>query len=101
MSLENFIPRSYERRIDAGKKPQSLWERISEEALRLIEEDENLGSDFLNKAKFLLEDLKFRQERKEMWNQQTINGNTDVDLEKQEKLWAVGLVKAVKDRIAN
>lgn len=101
MSPENFVPRSYERRSDAEKKPQGLWERISEEAVNLIEGDKSLGPDFLGKAKFLLEDQKFRQERKEIWNQQTINGNADVDPEKQEKLWAAGLVEAVKARIAN
>lgn len=103
MRVENYgIDHKGEHARDVNEdKFKKIWDRISGRTLDLIGRDKNLGPDVLDKARFLLKDPKFKQERRGIWDQQTREGRAVDDPEAQERVWAVGLAEAIKNRIAN
>ena len=56
--------------------------------------------DALRKIQEQLMDSEFMLNAKAVWDQQTKSGNVNKDPEVQEKLWADGLVRKIKDEMS-
>ena len=91
-----------ELRQEAGaEKPKKiLWERVVEEALRLLDENPDLGPRLKAKAQSLINNPNFRKRIKSGWDNDTLRGIVDEDPEEQDHLWARGLAQTIKSELS-
>lgn len=71
------------------------WNRVSEEALKIIEK-RGIGGEVLNEIKRKLNDPSFEMKMRKRWHEESLR-NRNIDPAEQERLWANGLVMMLKE----
>lgn len=97
--FENFRARNYESGMNPKETTRGPWERISASALAVLEKERD--KDFIQKAKYLMSNPEFINDIKRRWSEQSLSGNINSDPEKQEELWAEGLIRIIKEKLDN
>ncbi len=83
---------------------RSVWDRVSESALQILQKDRNLENDpaLLTRVEEILSDPSFKEKVTQIWTEQVMKkGGVDSDPKKQDELWANGLAIRIKDMIDN
>lgn len=101
MSLDSNFMKHIQRPggFDGQEQFKGVWERVTEEALRLLDRNPDITPELKNKAQMLIEDPNFQKRVKDGWDNDTLRGIVDKDPEKQDSLWARGLEQRIKSEL--
>ena len=92
---DNTIYRSSS--YDGKEKYKDLYTRVTDRAKELLSGMPNINPRMRERAFALMEDPIFRKKIKDGWDRDTLRGVVDPDPEKQDKLWANGLVQRISE----
>lgn len=86
-------------RSNQEKGFKDLFTRVTDEAKKLLNEMPNVSPEIREQAFALMKNPDFRKRIENGWKQDTLRGIVDSDPEKQDKLWAKGLVFRIKEEL--